>query len=91
MLDSANILIVSSRIEQALFVEHKGVTEKYKSQFRTLVANLKDKENPKLRERVLRGDLTPAVLATAGPQVSTYIIHMIGNFHSRLQIGINVG
>ncbi|KAJ3415633.1 RNA polymerase II elongation factor [Chytridiales sp. JEL 0842] len=63
--DSERILKIATKIEAALHTEHKGTSDKYKSQFRTLVANFKDKENSQLRERVLTGELTPGFLATA--------------------------
>jgi transcription elongation factor S-II len=70
--DSSTILHVATKIEAALHSEHSGMTDKYKSQFRTLLANFKVKENPKLRERVLRGELTAAVLATATSEVRKF-------------------
>ncbi|KAI8851458.1 transcription factor S-II, central domain-containing protein [Chytridium lagenaria] len=61
---SSLILMKATEVESALFNEYNGVTDKYKSQFRTLVANLKDKENPKLRENVLNGTLVSVAIVT---------------------------
>ncbi|XP_051199899.1 uncharacterized protein [Lolium perenne] len=49
-------------IEEELFKLFGGVNKKYKEKCRSLLVNLKDKNNPVLRERVLSGDITPKCL-----------------------------
>ena len=53
---------VAFRIEEELFKLFGGVNKKYKEKGRSLLFNLKDKNNPVLRERVLSGDITPKCL-----------------------------
>ncbi|KAJ3105326.1 RNA polymerase II elongation factor [Phlyctochytrium planicorne] len=64
---STSILSTATNIEAALYKEYNGVSDKYKSQFRTLSANLKDKDNPKLRENLLNGTITPEAFVVMGP------------------------
>ncbi|OAY79574.1 PHD finger protein 3 [Ananas comosus] len=47
------------RIEAELFRLFGGVNKKYKEKGRSLLFNLKDRNNPELRERVLSGDIAP--------------------------------
>ncbi|KAJ3219135.1 RNA polymerase II elongation factor [Dinochytrium kinnereticum] len=65
---SSEIMTKAGQVEAALFREYNGVSDKYKSQFRTLLANLKDKENPKLRENLLSGALLAEDIVTMGPE-----------------------
>ncbi|KAI0338712.1 transcription elongation factor [Trametopsis cervina] len=44
-------------IEATVYAEFGGTTAQYKSKIRTLFVNLKDKNNPGLRESVVAGDL----------------------------------
>jgi hypothetical protein len=44
-------------IEQTILKDNNGVTAAYKAKIRSLFVNLKDKNNPTLRERVVSGDL----------------------------------
>jgi transcription elongation factor S-II len=44
-------------IEAAVHTEFSGTTATYKSRIRSLFVNLKDKNNPGLRESVVSGDL----------------------------------
>jgi hypothetical protein len=53
---------VALGIEEELFRLFGGVNKKYKEKGRSLLFNLKDKNNPVLRERVLSGDVTPKCL-----------------------------
>ncbi|KAM0923124.1 hypothetical protein ACQ4PT_005694 [Festuca glaucescens] len=50
------------KIEEELFKLFGGVNKKYKEKGRSLLFNLKDKNNPVLREQVLSGDITPKCL-----------------------------
>jgi hypothetical protein len=50
------------RIEEELFKLFGGVNKEYRKKGRSLLFNLKDKNNPVLRERVLSGDITPKCL-----------------------------
>ncbi|EMS51629.1 PHD finger protein 3 [Triticum urartu] len=49
-------------IEEELFKLFGEVNKKYKEKGRSLLFNLKDKNNPGLRERVLSGEITPKCL-----------------------------
>jgi hypothetical protein len=53
---------VALGIEEELFRLLGGVNKKYKEKGRSLLFNLKDKNNPVLRERVLSGEVTPKCL-----------------------------
>ncbi|CAL9165382.1 unnamed protein product [Musa hybrid cultivar] len=52
------------RIEAELFRLFGGVNKKYKEKGRSLLFNLKDRNNPELRERVLSGAIAPERLCT---------------------------
>ncbi|KAG6508860.1 uncharacterized protein LOC121982193 [Zingiber officinale] len=52
------------RIESELFKLFAGVNKKYKEKGRSLLFNLKDRNNPELRERVLSGAITPERLCS---------------------------
>lgn len=47
------------KIEAELFKFFGGVNKKYKEKGRSLLFNLKDRNNPELRERVMSGDILP--------------------------------
>ncbi|XP_050366271.1 uncharacterized protein LOC126784806 [Argentina anserina] len=51
-------------IEAQLFKLFGGVNKKYKEKGRSLLFNLKDRNNPELRERVMSGDITPERLCS---------------------------
>lgn len=51
-------------IEAELFKLFGGVNKKYKEKGRSLMFNLKDKNNPELREKVMSGDITPEKLCS---------------------------
>lgn len=51
--------IVAFEIEVELFKFFGGVNKKYKEKGRSLLFNLKDRNNPELRERVMSGDIPP--------------------------------
>lgn len=57
-------LQVAARCEDVIFNEFKNVDQKYKNRVRSRVINLKDARNPKLRENVRLGLITPEKLAT---------------------------
>ncbi|XP_074563654.1 uncharacterized protein LOC141820265 [Curcuma longa] len=52
------------RIESELFKLFGGVNKKYKEKGRSLLFNLKDRNNPELRERVLSGAIAPERLCS---------------------------
>ncbi|GFS44946.1 hypothetical protein Acr_00g0093120 [Actinidia rufa] len=52
------------RIEVELFKLFGGVNKKYKERGRSLLFNLKDRNNPELRERVMSGELPPERLCS---------------------------
>ncbi|CAN6721196.1 unnamed protein product [Malus baccata var. baccata] len=52
------------RIEAELFKLFGGVNKKYKEKGRSLLFNLKDRNNPDLRERVMSGEIAPEQLCS---------------------------
>lgn len=50
---------LASKIEAELFKLFGGVNKKYKEKGRSLLFNLKDRNNPELRERVMSGEISP--------------------------------
>ncbi|MFS7928772.1 putative transcription elongation factor S-II, central domain-containing protein [Helianthus anomalus] len=55
---------LASRIEAELFKLFDGVNKKYKEKGRSLMFNLKDRNNPELRENVLSGVISPERLCS---------------------------
>ncbi|KAM7257907.1 hypothetical protein ACFE04_013648 [Oxalis oulophora] len=51
--------VLAWKIEFELFKLFGSVNKKYKEKGRSLLFNLKDRNNPELRERVMSGELTP--------------------------------
>lgn len=51
--------ILANKIEAELFRLFGGVNKKYKEKGRSLLFNLKDRNNPELRERVISGEIPP--------------------------------
>ena len=56
--------ILAFKIEEELFKLFGGVNKKYKEKGRSLLFNLKDRNNPELSERVLSGEITPERLCS---------------------------
>ncbi|XP_010541634.1 PREDICTED: uncharacterized protein LOC104815043 isoform X1 [Tarenaya hassleriana] len=56
--------LLASEIEVELFNLFGGVNKKYKEKGRSLLFNLKDKNNPELRKRVISGEIPPARLCS---------------------------
>lgn len=54
--------IVANAIEQAMFVKYKGNGDSYKSKYRNISFNLKDRKNGKLRMAVLHRHIPPGEL-----------------------------
>ncbi|XP_051119143.1 uncharacterized protein LOC127243263 [Andrographis paniculata] len=52
------------KIEAELFKLFGGVNKKYKEKGRSLLFNLKDRNNPELRERVMAGEIPPEKLCS---------------------------
>ncbi|CAI9771713.1 unnamed protein product [Fraxinus pennsylvanica] len=52
------------KIEEELFKVFGGVNKKYKEKGRSLLFNLKDRNNPELRERVVSGEISPERLCS---------------------------
>jgi hypothetical protein len=62
----AALLEIASNIEEALFVLHgSAIDEEYKKKYRTLLFNLKDPKNQRLRQRVFTGELPPVCTTTS--------------------------
>ncbi|KAI3828429.1 hypothetical protein L1987_02530 [Smallanthus sonchifolius] len=59
---------LGSRIEAELFKLFGGVNKKYKEKGRSLMFNLKDRNNPELREKVLSGVISPERLCAMTPE-----------------------
>lgn len=55
---------LASKIEAELYKFFGGVNKKYKEKGRSLLFNLKDRNNPELRERVMSGDIPPERLCS---------------------------
>ncbi|CAH9123749.1 unnamed protein product [Cuscuta epithymum] len=55
---------LASEIESELFKLFRGVNKKYKEKGRSLLFNLKDPNNPELRERVMSGEILPERLCS---------------------------
>lgn len=55
---------LASQIEVELFKLFGGVNKKYKEKGRSLCFNLKDPNNPELRERVMSGEISPERLCS---------------------------
>uniref|UniRef100_A0A6N2NEZ8 TFIIS central domain-containing protein n=1 Tax=Salix viminalis TaxID=40686 RepID=A0A6N2NEZ8_SALVM len=51
--------VLASEIEAELFKLFGGVNKKYKEKGRSLLFNLKDRNNPELREKVMSGEIPP--------------------------------
>lgn len=56
--------VLASKIELELFKLFEGVNKKYKEKGRSLLFNLKDKNNPELRESVMSGKISPERLCS---------------------------
>ncbi|XP_011623380.1 uncharacterized protein LOC18434265 [Amborella trichopoda] len=61
-LEPAHVLAI--KIEEELFKLFGGVNKKYKEKGRSLLFNLKDRNNPELRERVTSGEIAPERLCS---------------------------
>ncbi|KAK1430870.1 hypothetical protein QVD17_13952 [Tagetes erecta] len=59
---------LASMIEEELFKLFGGVNKKYKEKGRSLMFNLKDPNNPELREKVLSGVISPERLCSMTPE-----------------------
>ncbi|PIN00920.1 hypothetical protein CDL12_26580 [Handroanthus impetiginosus] len=55
---------VAFKIEAELFKLFGGVNKKYREKGRSLLFNLKDRNNPELRERVMSGEISPERLCS---------------------------
>ncbi|KAK4277120.1 hypothetical protein QN277_015168 [Acacia crassicarpa] len=56
--------LLASEIEAELFKLFGGVNKKYKEKGRSLLFNLKDRNNPELREKVMSGEIPPERLCS---------------------------
>ncbi|KAJ8751904.1 hypothetical protein K2173_026120 [Erythroxylum novogranatense] len=56
--------VLASKIEEELFKLFGGVNKKYKEKGRSLLFNLKDRNNPDLREKVMSGEIPPKRLCS---------------------------
>ncbi|KAI5846900.1 transcription factor S-II, central domain-containing protein [Tricharina praecox] len=62
---SDHILSLAKSLEAEVFVNHKKKIEvQYKRRIQMLFLSLKDKKNPSLRTRVVKGEISPARLST---------------------------
>lgn len=67
------ILAKAKGIESTIYAENNGTTAAYKSKIRSLYVNLKDKNNPTLRESVVSGELSVQRLCKMSSQVRVEI------------------
>ncbi|CAI9775687.1 unnamed protein product [Fraxinus pennsylvanica] len=63
-LGSLTPINLAFKIEAELFKVFGGVNKKYKEKGRSLLFNLKDRNNPELRERVVSGEISPERLCS---------------------------
>ncbi|TPX70032.1 hypothetical protein SpCBS45565_g02067 [Spizellomyces sp. 'palustris'] len=56
-IDGEGVLPKAIKIEDVTYIENGGATGAYKSRIRSLCFNLKDKNNPDLRDRILQGKI----------------------------------
>lgn len=66
---SEQILTRAKDIEKTVFNDNGGANAAYKAKIRSLFVNLKDKNNPGLRESVVSGDLAIAKFCRMSSQV----------------------
>ncbi|KAH8367779.1 hypothetical protein KR084_002753 [Drosophila pseudotakahashii] len=59
---------MAAQLEQAIYDELRGSDVKYKNRIRSRLSNLRDPKNPGLRDKFLRGLVTPEQLATMSPE-----------------------
>lgn len=59
---------LAALIEDNIFLIFGDTGTKYKDRIRSRVFNLKDKKNPDLKAKVIRGDISPETLATMTPE-----------------------
>jgi len=59
---------LSALIEDNIFIIFGDSGTKYKDKIRSKVFNLKDKKNPELKTRVIKGEISPEQLATMTPE-----------------------
>jgi transcription elongation factor S-II len=64
-------------IEKCVYNDNGTTNSDYKQKIRSLFVNLKDKNNPSLRESVVAGDLPPEKLTKMSSQVSVSSPSMI--------------
>ncbi|KAK9458934.1 transcription factor S-II, central domain-containing protein [Lipomyces oligophaga] len=62
------VLATAKEVERAVFMAEKGSTPTYRSKMRSLFLNLKDPKNPKLRLRVVSGEISAERLYKMTPQ-----------------------
>lgn len=69
--DAQVVYSIAMRIEQAALdtIGHGAVNGDYRAKIRSLSLNLKDKNNPELREQVLLGEISPEKLVVMRSEV----------------------
>jgi transcription elongation factor S-II len=63
-------------VERCVYHDNGGTTAAYKQKIRSLFVNLKDKNNPSLRENVISGDVPVEKLAKMTSEVGTLILYV---------------
>jgi hypothetical protein len=61
---------IALAVEEQLFQRWAGESKRYTSQGRELIVNLRDPNNPDLKERILTGGITPEELSVATSEVN---------------------
>jgi transcription elongation factor S-II len=67
-VEADQVMGIAKAIEVTVFHLQDQAKDSYKSKLRSLIANLKDKNNPFLRHRVLSGEIEPQVFAIMTPE-----------------------
>ena len=78
-LSAVELILKRARgIEAATYEHFEGATANYKAKIRSLFVNLKDKNNPYLRENVVSGEIPVEKLPTMSSGVKSffYFLHL---------------
>ncbi|XP_017074373.1 transcription elongation factor S-II [Drosophila eugracilis] len=59
---------MATRLEEAIYDELRNSEFKYKNRIRSRLSNLRDPKNPELREKYMRGEISPDTMAKMTPE-----------------------
>lgn len=78
------VLSRARSVEKCVYNDNSGYTStQYKQKIRTLFVNLKDKNNPELRETVVSGDLAVEKFTSMSSQVSNLSLTLVDAYADR--------